>query len=480
MNFVKFVSIKNNMKILFILNLVFIFTICFLFDSLGQVNGQIKIGDQIWATSNLNVSKFQNGDPIFEAKTNAQWIKASEDKKPAWCYYQNNPQNGAVYGKLYNWYAVNDPRGLAPKEWHIPANEEWQELRDYLYTSTDGVCKSLKTKTGWKQYEYGGYEEGSDCEYCNGTGQRFSDLSFKYITCAVCGGSGGDRRYVKKRILSGNGTNKSGFAAKPGSNRFESGIFSKYIGEIAVWWSYTETNSNKAYNFYINNENSVSRKDDELGKGYGCSIRLIKDKSKELLEKERILEEEKMKKELIEKQLKEEKEKEKSLLEAQKKEAIIKQELANESELKRQDSLIARKKDIDDSLSLEIFIKSITDEPVVSKKLIISKNNWDGIAKDAILFKDKYLGEKWRIPTLNEMKNMISPPLLSKTVVDNLGVQPRFEKLFLCVDDNNKYIILEAEIKYTNCGNGVCETTNFREVKCYMNEEVSLRFVADR
>ena len=72
---------------------------------------EVKIGEQNWMTSNLNVSKFQNGDPIFEAKTKAQWQKAHEDKKPAWCYFENDDLNGEKYGKLYNWFAVNDLRG---------------------------------------------------------------------------------------------------------------------------------------------------------------------------------------------------------------------------------------------------------------------------------------------------------------------------------------------------------------------------------
>jgi len=80
----------------------------------------VNIGTQTWMAKNLNVSIFANGDPIPEVKTNEEWKKAAEEKKPAWCYYENDPANGAIYGKLYNWYAVSDPRGLAPKGWHIP------------------------------------------------------------------------------------------------------------------------------------------------------------------------------------------------------------------------------------------------------------------------------------------------------------------------------------------------------------------------
>ncbi len=78
--------------------------------------GQQKLfGTQKWTTANLNVSSFANGDSIFEARSAEEWEKAGVDQKPVWCNYDNDPNNGAKYGKLYNWYSVNDPRGLAPK-----------------------------------------------------------------------------------------------------------------------------------------------------------------------------------------------------------------------------------------------------------------------------------------------------------------------------------------------------------------------------
>ena len=71
---------------------------------------EIKIGKQIWMKLNLDVEVFRNGDPIPHAKTDEEWVKAGEQKKPAWCYYKNAGIYGEKYGKLYNWYAVNDPR----------------------------------------------------------------------------------------------------------------------------------------------------------------------------------------------------------------------------------------------------------------------------------------------------------------------------------------------------------------------------------
>lgn len=93
---------------------------------------EVTIGNQVWMTKNLDVSTFSNEDPIPQAKTNEEWEKAGQNGEPAWCYYDNNPDNGDRYGKLYNWYAVNDPRGLAPKGWKIPSVDDWSRLTDFL------------------------------------------------------------------------------------------------------------------------------------------------------------------------------------------------------------------------------------------------------------------------------------------------------------------------------------------------------------
>lgn len=91
---------------------------------------EVAINNQVWMTENLNVDKFRNGDPILHAVTDEEWKKAGENGEPAWCYYDNDPVNGEKYGKLYNWYAVNDPRRLAPEGWKIPSDEDWTTLTD--------------------------------------------------------------------------------------------------------------------------------------------------------------------------------------------------------------------------------------------------------------------------------------------------------------------------------------------------------------
>ena len=91
----------------------------------------IKVGTQIWMADNLNVATFRNGEPIPELKDKEEWLKAGEEGRPACCNYDNDPSKGLEYGKLYNWYAVNDKRGLAPEGFHIPNELEWDTLVDY-------------------------------------------------------------------------------------------------------------------------------------------------------------------------------------------------------------------------------------------------------------------------------------------------------------------------------------------------------------
>jgi uncharacterized protein (TIGR02145 family) len=85
----------------------------------------IQICGQIWMTKNLDLATYRNGDPIPEVTDSLQWAALTTG---AWCYYNNDPTNEAVYGKLYNWYAVNDPRDLAPSGWHVPSDDEWKSL----------------------------------------------------------------------------------------------------------------------------------------------------------------------------------------------------------------------------------------------------------------------------------------------------------------------------------------------------------------
>jgi uncharacterized protein (TIGR02145 family) len=139
-------------------------------DSLRLVNGSIpyknvKIGTQIWMTQNLNLSVFRNGDSIKEAKTYIEWKKACKEGKPVWCYYKNDTINGNKYGKLYNWYAINDSRGIAPKGWRVPNYSDFETLVNTIqidsisenrmdeYNSSKTSGFQLKSKYGWEKFK---------------------------------------------------------------------------------------------------------------------------------------------------------------------------------------------------------------------------------------------------------------------------------------------------------------------------------------
>jgi len=90
---------------------------------------EVTIGTQTWMKKNLDVAYYLDGTIIPQITDPTSWANATEG---AWCYYNNDPANGAIYGKLYNWYAVNSPHGLAPKGWHVPSYTEWSSMFDFL------------------------------------------------------------------------------------------------------------------------------------------------------------------------------------------------------------------------------------------------------------------------------------------------------------------------------------------------------------
>jgi uncharacterized protein (TIGR02145 family) len=108
----------------------------------------VTIGGQVWMSENLNVDRFRNGDPIPEARTAEEWERAGLNRQPAWCHYENAPANGSTYGKLYNWYAVTDPRGLSPKGWHVPTDAEWTRLTERMGGLTK-AGRDLKASVGF-------------------------------------------------------------------------------------------------------------------------------------------------------------------------------------------------------------------------------------------------------------------------------------------------------------------------------------------
>jgi uncharacterized protein (TIGR02145 family) len=217
-------------------------TIKFIDERDGKTYQTVVIGNQTWMAENLNVDRFRNGDIIPEAKTKEEWQKAGDEKQPAWCYYDNDPKNGTKYGKLYNWYAVNDQRGLAPKGWHIPNLKEW-DLMEITLDPKSGM--KLKSISGWPNY------------YTANKGE-----------------------------INGNGTNESGFNGLPGGSRFYIFDWQKneplsdefqFIGENTIWWTSTENFNNEVYTrgLFYTWEDKVYR--DFCYKFHGHSIRCVKD-----------------------------------------------------------------------------------------------------------------------------------------------------------------------------------------------------------
>ncbi len=185
---------------------------------------ELIIGDQTWTKANLDVATFRNGDPIPEVQNDEDWEQAAITGQPAFCYYDNDPANGKRYGKLYNFYAATDPRGIAPQGWHLPTAEEWNVLKARLGgLPTVGV--KLKSSTGWE--------------------------------------------------ASGNGTDDVGFNGLPGGARGVTSGF-KGKGRVAVYWSSTE----KSANFGIYRVLHATRTDlyeEDDYKGSGFAIRCVKD-----------------------------------------------------------------------------------------------------------------------------------------------------------------------------------------------------------
>lgn len=184
--------------------------------------GSVTIGTQTWSVANLAVTTFQNGDSIPEAKTNQEWVAAGISEKPAWCYYNNDPKTGLKYGKLYNWFAVNDPRGLAPAGWKMASDADWVQLVNSVGGQSLAGTR-MKTTSGWSEGNHG--------------------------------------------------TNESGFTGLPGGYRIENGTFVN-LGSIGTWWSSTESKTFEATDFYLALSGSLSR--GSTPKQRGESVRCIR------------------------------------------------------------------------------------------------------------------------------------------------------------------------------------------------------------
>lgn len=206
---------------------------CILIDNQSnQPNGgaDSKVyGNQEVMITNLSETVFRNGDTIPHAADPAAWAKAGESKEPAWAYYNNDPSTAATCGILYNWYAVNDPRGLAPEGWHIPTEEEWEELGNYFAEKYPRELSPVKSESGWEEY--------------------------------------------------GNGDNSTGFNAFPCGTRTKRGEYNQF-GAGTAWWSASKDGGGKGSHNSIFFSFSSRFKEFTTGQNVrsgGLSVRCMKD-----------------------------------------------------------------------------------------------------------------------------------------------------------------------------------------------------------
>lgn len=231
----------------------------------AQTSGDVKIGNQVWMSRNLNVDTFKNGEPIPQAMNEREWENACDKNQPIWCYYDYSESNGKIYGKLYNWFAVVDPRGLAPNGYHIPSDNEWTALVNIIGNEYNAGDK-LKSKQGWKPISNNGKKKCQDC-------LEWNEEYRNKVPCNTCR----DTRWIKVEpaILNG-GENSSGFSAMPGGYAFRGYTLNNHLETRGYFWSSTEVNQGLAWIRFISYDNdNIVRIDGAKTNGY--SVRCIKD-----------------------------------------------------------------------------------------------------------------------------------------------------------------------------------------------------------
>jgi uncharacterized protein (TIGR02145 family) len=215
----------------------------------------IKIGDQWWMAENLRTTRYRNGDAIPTGLSNTQWENTTSG---AYAIYPHGSVVGInseaemvnAYGKLYNWYAVDDNRGLCPEGWHVPTDAEWTVLVDYVvaqgYPNSDivgGAGNALKSRR-----------------------QVNSPLGAPWATS----------EHPRWDFHSTHhGLDIFGFSGLPGGNRNSLGYYVS-IGGYGTWWSSTEGSTYEAwYRYLLHYLGNVGRY--YYGKQSGFSVRCLRD-----------------------------------------------------------------------------------------------------------------------------------------------------------------------------------------------------------
>ena len=214
----------------------------------GYDYATVLIGEQCWFAENLRSENYDSGAAIPAGLSNYQWSFTTSGATAVYgegggvCYTYTPDGNACdeawslnEYGRLYNWYAVDDERGLCPSGWHVPTDGEWMTMEMAL-----GMSESEANSTGWR-----GTDQGIQMK-------------------TTYGWSGG-----------GNGTNSSGFSGLPGGYRYDySGGF-YYAGYNGYWWSSSPSGSGAWYRDLSNGEENVSRSD--ASRRFGFSVRCVRD-----------------------------------------------------------------------------------------------------------------------------------------------------------------------------------------------------------
>jgi uncharacterized protein (TIGR02145 family) len=194
----------------------------------------VNIAGITWTCKNLDVAYYRNGDPIPKVTNSAEWMNLTTG---AWCWYNNDSLNYSKYGKLYNWFAVNDPRGLAPSGWHVSTEAEWNRLIKFADPNADTVCN-----------------------YCTSSQTAAGPLKTIGLIDWISPNTGA--------------TNSTGFSALPGGLRSEIGNFS-VARNSGFWWSANEFDTWTAQYRYVLNVNASANRY-YIDKRNGYSVRLVK------------------------------------------------------------------------------------------------------------------------------------------------------------------------------------------------------------
>lgn len=201
----------------------------------GNTYITVKIGSQWWMAENLKVTRYRNGDSIPNLKEDSTWANPLLNTG-AYCILNNDSSFKDIYGILYNWYAVNDERDIAPIGWHIPTDDEWKELEMYL-----GMSKNDTDVRG----EYRGTNEGSKL------------------------------KQTDPRHLYSNATNETGFSALLGGARYHAYGSFYNVGYEVSFWSATELLDEAWYRALHRSCSGIFRSHEYKRSGF--SIRCIKD-----------------------------------------------------------------------------------------------------------------------------------------------------------------------------------------------------------